>query len=304
MGRGKKLLIKALQLAPKPLVWPFAKTYIAGQHLDDAVRTTRELNAQGCRATLDVLGEDITRPEAAEFFVKAYLETIDRIVAEGLDANISVKPTALGLRLSRELTLRSFRTILERAREHGMLVRIDMEDSPTTQETLDVYRELRKEFDNVGIVIQAYLRRTMKDAEELASEGANVRLCKGIYVEPREVAYKEYQLVRDSYVDAMRTFLKAEKGYLGIATHDDFLAFHGRALVRELGLPKDRYEFQMLLGVDAQLRRQLVAEGHHLRVYVPYGAGWLGYSLRRLVENPKMARHVITNVLGFGPPSE
>lgn len=305
MGRGKKLLIGMLGIAPKPMVWPFAKKYIAGETLDDAVRVTRELNAEGCRATLDVLGEDIRVEAEAHEYVEKYLTAIERIRAEGLDANVSIKPTAMGLRFSRELTLTCVRRILERARDHGMTVRIDMEDSPVTAITLEIFRELRAQgFDNVGIVIQAYLRRTMDDARALAAEGASVRLCKGIYVEKREVAYKDFHLVRASYVSALEALLRGDETRTAIATHDDFLAFHGRRLVRELAVPKERYEFQMLLGVDPQLRRLLVAEGHPLRVYVPFGEGWLGYSLRRLVENPRLATHVTANVLGFGTGSE
>jgi proline dehydrogenase len=301
MRKSRRLLLKILLLAPRTLVWRFAKTYIAGESLDDAVRTVRQLNAEGCRATIDVLGEEIERLDEVRGFVDAYRETLQRIVDEGLDANVSVKPTALGLKLSPEAAYGAFVQILGTARSLGLTVRIDMEDSSTTQTTLDLYRRLRDEgFDNVGIVIQSYLRRTLADARDLAAEGASVRLCKGIYVEPREVAYQEYQLVRESFVEALAVLLESERARVGIATHDDFLVFEARRLLRRLGTPKDRYEFQMLLGVDPQLRRLIVSEGHPLRVYVPFGAGWYGYSVRRLLENPKLAGHVVRNVLGFG----
>ncbi len=305
MGRGKKIIVGLLKIAPKPVVWPFAKKYIAGESLDDAVRVMRDLAGEGCRATLDVLGEDITSEAEAEAYVEQYLAAIARITKEGFDANVSVKPTAMGLRFSPELTMRCLRRILDAARERAMSVRIDMEDSPVTGLTLEIFRSLRREgYDNVGVVLQAYLRRTLDDARALAAEGASVRLCKGIYVEKRECAYKDFHLVRASYVSALETLLRGTDTRTAIATHDDFLAFHGRRLVRELAVPKERYEFQMLLGVDPQLRRLLVAEGHPLRVYVPFGAGWLGYSLRRLVENPRLATHVTRNVLGFGTGSE
>ncbi|MDQ7005908.1 MAG: proline dehydrogenase family protein [Acidobacteriota bacterium] len=305
MGRSKALLVRLLKASPRPLVWRFARRYIAGDRLDHAVEVVRRLEREGCRATVDVLGEDVTRESDVEAYVEEYHQAIERIVAEGLDANVSIKPTAFGLRISEALCYRALRSVLEKADEHGMFVRLDMEDSPTTQATLDLYRRLRSEgFERLGVVLQSYLRRTLDDVRTLAAEGASVRLCKGIYVEPRELAYKEYQLIREAYVDALEVLLRGEDTHTAIATHDDYLVFHGRRLVRELGLGPGRYEFQMLLGVDEQLRRLLVAEGHPLRVYVPYGRGWHGYSLRRLVENPHLAAHVVRNVLGFGIGSE
>jgi len=305
MRARRRLLLKLLLLTPRPLVWRFARTYIAGESLDDAVTTVRRLNGEGCRATVDVLGEEVTRLDEVQAFVDAYKATIDRLVSEGLDANVSLKPTALGLRIDAAHAFEAHAEILAHARRHGMFVRMDMEDSSVTQATLDLYHRLREAgFDNVGVVLQAYLRRTLDDARRLAVEGASVRLCKGIYVEPRELAYQDFDLVRASFVDALEVLLRAERGYCGIATHDEYLVFHGRRLVRELGLGDDRYEFQMLLGVDAQLRRLLVGEGHKLRVYVPYGRSWFGYSIRRLLENPRMAAHVARNVLGFGPGRE
>ncbi len=305
MKRSRRLLLKALLMTPKPLVWRFARTYIAGETLDEAVVTVRALNAEGCCATVDVLGEEISTLAEVPFFIDAYKKTIDRIVFEKLDSNISVKPTAIGLKLDLDRCFEAFCEILGHARSHGMFVRIDMEDSSVTGVTLDMYRRLRAAgYDNVGVVLQSYLRRTARDARELAAEGASIRLCKGIYVEPREVAYHEFQLVRDSFVDALEAILRSERGHCGIATHDDYLIFHGRRLALELGLTKSRYEFQMLLGVDPQMRRLLVSEGHKLRVYVPYGTSWFGYSIRRLLENPRMASHVARNVLGFGPGSK
>ena len=302
MRARRRLLLKLLLLTPRPLVWRFARTYIAGERLDDAVATVRALNAEGCRATVDVLGEEVTRLDEVHAFVDAYRATIDRLDAEKLDANISVKPTALGLRIDADHAFEAHVEILERAREHGMFVRMDMEDSSVTQATLDLYQRLRGAgFDNVGVVLQAYLRRTLHDARRLAAEGASVRLCKGIYIEPRELAYQADDLVRASFIDALEVLLRSDRAYCGIATHDEMLVFHGRRLVSERGLSGKRYEFQMLLGVDPQLRRLLVSEGHGLRVYVPYGRAWFGYSIRRLLENPRMAAHVVRNVLGFGP---
>jgi proline dehydrogenase len=305
MKKRRRWLLKLLLMTPKPIVWKFARTYIAGESLDDAVATVRELNGQGCRATIDVLGEEISSLDEVDAFIAAYRETIDRIVDEKLDSTVSVKPTAVGLKLDVERARTAFHEILDHARERGLFVRIDMEDSSTTQATIDLYHRLRNDgYDNVGVVLQAYLRRTLHDARDLAARGASIRLCKGIYVEPREVAYQEFDLVRSSFVDALDAILREPNAHVGIATHDDALIFEGRRLVRELGVDQSRYEFQMLLGVDPQMRRLLVEEGHGVRIYVPYGKSWFGYSIRRLLENPKMAAHVTRNVLGFGPGRE
>ncbi|MBP7148953.1 MAG: proline dehydrogenase family protein [Acidobacteria bacterium] len=301
MKKSRRALLKLLLMVPRPLVWRFARTYIAGETLDDAVRTIRELNRDGCRATVDVLGEGVTSEKEVRFYVEQYGRTIEAIVREGLDANVSVKPTAMGLNISPDLAHEAIVSVVRVAERHGMFVRMDMEDSPTTSATLDLFWRLREEgHERVGVVLQAYLRRTLADAARLAAAGASVRLCKGIYVEPRHVAYQDYWLVRDAFVAAMETLMRGG-AYTAIATHDEWLVLHGRRLVRELGVAGDRYEFQMLLGVDPELRRLTVAEGHGMRVYVPYGEGWYGYSIRRLVENPRFAGHVVKNVLGLGP---
>ncbi len=302
MSRRSRALVAILTKIPRPLVWRFAKNYIAGPTLDDGLRVVRDLNGKGCRATMDVLGEDVFEESEVRAYVDAYRDMIRRIVAEGLDANISVKPTAMGLKMSRELALEAVGEVLDEAARHGMFVRLDMEDSSVTGATLDLWRELRRRgYDEVGVVLQSYLRRTLDDARRLAAEGASVRLCKGIYIEPRAVAYDDPWTIRDSFVDALEVLLRAEGTRVGIATHDEWLVFHGRRLVRELGIEKDRYEFQMLLGVDEFLRDLLVAEGHPMRIYVPFGEGWHGYSIRRLVENPRLAAHITRAVLGLGP---
>jgi proline dehydrogenase len=300
----RDVLVKIFKTVPKPLVWKFAKKYIAGETLDDAVATVRKLNEMGASATMDVLGENLMTEKEVRDFADSYVTTIDRIAAEGIDSGISIKPTAMGLKFSEGLALEVVENVISHAQSKNLFVRIDMEDSPVTQQTYDLYRELRRRgYEQIGVVMQAYLRRTADDARALAAEGANVRLCKGIYIEPRRICYKDYQLVRDSFVDAMDALMRGPDTFTAVATHDDYLAFHGRRLVKELGLGPDRYEFQMLLGVDEMLRRTLIEEGHGMRVYVPFGAGWHGYSIRRLVENPKLASDVTKNVLGFGPAS-
>jgi len=302
MSRGRRALTRLLMLAPSGLVWRFARTYIAGSRLEDGLATVRRLNGEGCRATLDVLGEGVTNAEEVRRYVEAYRAAIEGIVRERLDANLSIKPTAMGLALSVDLAFDSVAEVLRAAAEHDLFVRLDMEDSSVTEKTLELYRALVEAgHRNVGVVLQAYLRRTLHDVRALAAEGASVRICKGIYIEPREIAYQDDAVIRASFVDALEVLLRSDGARAAIATHDEWLVFAARRMIRELGVPPERYEFQMLLGVDAQLRRLLVREGHPLRVYVPYGAGWRAYSIRRLVENPRLAAHVARNVLGFGP---
>lgn len=302
MRRGRRTVARLFKMIPKPLVWRFAKTYIAGETIEDAVRVIRGLNREGCRATVDVLGEDVADEREVGQFVDAYRTMIETIVREGLDSNVSIKPTAMGLKIGPELAYRSTVEVLRAAARHGLFVRMDMEDSSTTTTTLELYERLRAEgHDNVGVVVQSMLRRTLNDVRRLAAAGASVRLVKGIYVEPRQVAYQDFDTVRLAFVDMMDLMMASPAGYAAIATHDEYLVEAARHMVIKYGLPTSRYEFQMLLGVDPQLRRLLVAEGHHLRVYVPYGKAWFGYSIRRLLENPKMAAHVTRNVLGFGP---
>ena len=271
--------------------------YIAGPELVDAVRVTLELNTAGKAATLDVLGEEITSRDEAQALAGQYVGALSAIHELGLDANVSVKLTGLGLKLGRELALDNLRTLVLAAGERSNFVRIDMEDSSTTSATLAVYRELRAEgMDNVGIVIQAELLRTLDDVEELAALRPNVRVCKGIYAEPASVAYQGAAAIRENFVHAVELLLEAG-AYVAIATHDDRLVDASRRLVDDRGLGREEYELQMLLGVRAELGDALVREGRRVRVYVPYGRRWYEYSLRRLQENPAIAGHVASDVL-------
>jgi proline dehydrogenase len=280
-----KTIVRLLPVVPRPVVQLFSARYIAGSTLGDAVATVRVLNGDGKMATVDVLGEEITREAEARAIAKAYCDVFAAIDREGLDANVSVKPTALGLDLSSDLCRENLELLLAAA--DGNFVRIDMEDSSTTSETLRLYRDLREDgHTNVGVVLQAYLRRTLDDIRSLADLRPNVRLCKGIYVEPPSIAYTDYDAVRANYVRALDALLEAD-AYVGIATHDEWLI--GRALERVDGMARDAYELQMLLGVREERASQLVAAGHRLRVYVPFGEHWYRYSLRRLQENPAMA---------------
>lgn len=279
-----------LPITPRPLVRFFARRYVAGETLADAVATVTRLSAGGCCATIDVLGESVTSRELARAAVGEYLSVLDAIQENGLDANVSLKPTQMGLAIDEGFCHESIAAILEKAHPRGIFVRIDMEDSPTTDATLRIYNSLITAFPSgTGVVLQARLRRTLSDAVSLAAARTNVRLCKGIYLEPREIAYTERDIIRDNFLNVLEVLLSAGS-YVGIATHDEWLVCQSLALVQRLGLASDRYEFQMLLGVDPQLRRILALGGHRLRVYVPFGSHWYPYSVRRLRENPQIAR--------------
>lgn len=291
------LVVKTLPVVPKPVVRRFSSRYIAGDMLDDAMRVTRELNEKGCMVTLDVLGEHVTKHDEAEAAVRDYMQALEAIAHEGLDSNISIKLTQFGMKLDFAFCVKNVRTLVQRARELKNFVRIDMEDTSCTTDTLRVYDAMRQEFDNVGIVVQAYLRRTINDVRNLMKNGrpANFRLCKGIYIEPRELAFRDASLVNNNFTLVLSEMLR-HHAYVGIATHDERLVWEAMRLIDELKLPKTAYEFQMLLGVDEQLRDIILAAGHRLRVYVPFGRQWYAYSVRRLKENPQIAGNVIKNM--------
>jgi len=254
MGFIDRAVVNLLPLIPKAVVGRVARPYIAGETLDDAVATVCALMGEGCMATMDVLGEEVSRPEETEAFTSQYLEVLERVEAEGIDSNISVKPTALGLKIDRTLCEANMRRILERASALKNFVRIDMEDSSTTSDTLDMYRSLRSDFQNVGVVLQSYMRRSMDDIEALQPLGVSVRVCKGIYVEPESIAYKNKQQIRDNFMDMVQALLTVGC-YVGIATHDRELVERSYELIERLEVGREAYEFQMLLGVLPGLRR-------------------------------------------------
>jgi proline dehydrogenase len=295
MSTFNRLLVTGLPAVPKPLVGKVASRYVAGETLADAVRVVRNLNQQGAMGTIDVLGEEVKEREKALAAVEEYLQVFDTIAAEGLDSNVSIKPTLLGLKIDESFCRDNIERIVAKAKEHGNYVRIDMEDNTTTDATLRIFQELFARYGNVGPVLQAYMRRTLSDIAALP-EGSTVRLCKGIYVEPRTIAWKGFETIQANYVRALEKLI--ERGiYTGIATHDEYLACRAVGLIDKHGLKREQYEFQMLLGVDEELRRVLIAGGHRLRVYVPYGRDWYPYSMRRLRENPEVARHVLKAML-------
>jgi proline dehydrogenase len=292
-----RAIVRVLPAVPRPVVKRLSQRYIAGSTLADAVAVVRVLNEQGKIATIDVLGEEISRREEAKALLEEYEEVFETIEREGLDSNISVKLTGLGLELDYDFCRENTFELVREAAARNNFVRIDMEDSSTTSRTLDLYRELRQEgLDNVGVVLQAYMKRTLPDAAALADLRPNVRVCKGIYVEPAEIAYQDYETVRVSFIEALDALLGAG-AYVAVATHDDWVIGEALALIEERSLQAGQYEFQMLLGVKPELGDELVREGHRLRIYVPYGRRWYEYSLRRLQENPKIAGYVALDTL-------
>jgi proline dehydrogenase len=287
----------ALPLVPRPLVRRFADRYMAGETLTEAIETVRALNRDGAMATIDVLSESVTVPAEAEGTATAYEHALDAIAAARLDANVSVKLSGLGIEIDPDLGARMLARVLAAAARHGIFVRIDMEHSGLTDQTLRLYRSLREEGrTGFGVVLQAYLRRSAADLEALADLRPNVRLVKGIYVEPEEIAYRDPAAINGNFILLMEHLI-AMGGYVAIATHDRRLVDAALGVIAAHDLPRDAYEFQMLLGVAEGLRRRLLADGHRLRVYVPYGEAWYPYSVRRLKENPSVAGYVARDVL-------
>lgn len=281
------MIVRILPAVPRSVVRRLSAPYIAGATLEDARRLVAGLNEAGMCATVDVLGEEVRRPSEAEAIAAAYHAALDAIAADRLDANVSVKLTALGLELDPLLCRSLLATVAADAAARGVFVRIDMEHSAVTDETLQIYRELREAGrENVGLVLQSALRRSLADVVGLAELRPNVRLCKGIYVEPEEIAYQARDRIRASFVELLDALLEIGS-YVGIATHDEWLL--ERSLERVSGLDSSAYEFQMLLGVRRERAAELVRFGHRLRIYVPYGDRWYEYSLRRLHENPALA---------------
>lgn len=295
-----KMIVGTLPLIPRGIVRIFASKYIAGDKLDDAVVTAKKLNEKGIMGTIDVLGEDVFNEEDALRSKEGSLKVLEAIDKNKLDANLSIKLTSLGLKIGHEFCLQNVSELLSKAMSLNIFIRIDMEDSNCTDETIRVYDEAKRSFSNCGIVLQSYLRRTYKDAENLINSGKkNFRLCKGVYVEPEEIAYKDKQEVRDSYLRILKLMLETGS-YVGIATHDDYLVDGSYRLLKELNVPRDGYEFQMLLGVRDQLRDRILKDGHKVRVYIPFGTHWYQYSIRRFKENPQMAGYVVKSIFTRG----
>lgn len=293
-----QLLANALPYLPKKLIWIFSKRYIAGETIEDGLKACRQLNQQGIEVTVDLLGEFIGTIEKAEENKKKYIEIIERFTAEDILGNFSLKPTMFGLLIDKDICLANIEEVVKKAAEKKSFIRIDMEDSQCVDIELEIYRKIQQKYpDNVGLVLQAYLRRTKDDILNLSNTQTNgnllnFRLCKGIYVEPKQIAFKVFEEIQEHYIDDLN-YMFDHNMYVGIATHDKQLVEKAFKIIKEKKIDKTKYEFQMLYGVTPELRSSIVNQGHKMRVYVPFGNEWFGYSTRRLKENPKMASHII-----------
>ena len=288
---------KTIMHVPSPIVRYFAKDYVAGNDITDAVQLCRELEAKGIESTLDILGEYITRKEQALPFKEECIRILDTIHDQGLSANLSIKPSQMGVKLDYDFALQNLRDVVSRAAELNGFVRIDMEDVDCNEPTIEMYQILRKEFPgHVGTALQSYMRNAMDHLEILKDAPLNLRLVKGIFIVNRQQAWKNPDLVTRNYVALLDRMFELG-AYVGIATHDETLYFEAQRLIRKYGLKRDQYEFQMLLGIDPELRDLIVSEGHRLRIYIPYGKEWLGYSRRRLLENPNIARAALGQMI-------
>jgi len=293
-----KLIANLLPYMPKRFVWMFSQRYIAGETIEDGLKAAHELNGKGILVTIDLLGEFIKDIRQANDNKNQYLEIISRFTTNGFQGNFSVKPTMFGLLIDEEKCYTYLREVVKFATERNSFIRIDMEDSQCVDKEINLYRRLKAEFPkSVGLVLQAYLRRTPTDLKNmmdmhLPGSPLNFRLCKGIYIEPKEIAWKGYDEVRRQFLFILDYMLK-HKMYVGIATHDKFLIEGAYELIKKYNTPKEEVEFQMLYGVTPELRASVVEKGHRMRVYVPFGKEWFGYSTRRLKENPRMAFLII-----------
>jgi proline dehydrogenase len=297
----QRAIANLLPYLPPKMVWVFSRKYIAGATIDDAVRVSKRLNNENCLVTIDLLGEFITRLDEAEANTKAYLEIIERFEKEGIKGNFSLKPSSFGLLIDSEACYRFLRTIVERAAKGNSFVRLDMEDSQCVDLELALYRRLKQEFEgSVGLVLQAYLKRTPNDIDSLMDlnqpeSPLNFRLCKGIYIEKEDVAYKGKAEIRHQYLLILeKLFVAGAK--VGIATHDKYLIDGALYLANKHNISKEQFEFQMLYGVTPKLRRLIVAQGYAMRIYVPFGKHWFGYATRRLKENPNMVWHIVKSI--------
>ena len=299
MDAFNNLIVRVVQLMPKPVVGFFSKKYIAGETLQDAVDFVKKLNAKGIYATMDVLGESVANKSESIKCKNEALDVLEAIEKNKLMANLSIKPTQMGLAIDEQFAYEQILELVKKAAEYKNFVRIDMEDSPFTDKTINLYKRIYADYKNVGVVIQSYMRRSFDDVVALNKIGTNYRLCKGIYVEPVAIAYKGKQEVRDNYLKILDQMFK-DGNYVGIATHDKPLIDAAYTRIKEQNIAKDKFEFQMLLGVREDLRDKINSDGYKIRIYVPFGKDWYAYSVRRLKENPSVAGTIAKSFLTFG----
>lgn len=288
-----QIVIKTMPLIPKIIIKKVASKYIAGPTLDDAVRVTKELMSKNGMSTIDVLGEFVTTKERALHEKEMSQKVIEAIHQNQLKTYLSIKPTSLGLGIDESFAYDNISFLVKTANDLGIFVRLDMENSPYTSKTIALYKKLRENgFSKVGLVFQAYMRRSEDDIKSLLDYKPSIRLCKGIYRESPQIAFQGKNEIRDNYKKLLRLIFE-NQCYIGIATHDEELIQDALSYINSNKIEKDKYEFQMLLGVREKRRDEILSLGHNLRVYVPFGEDWYGYATRRLKENPNMASQIV-----------
>ncbi len=287
-----RMIAASLPILPRALVRLVSSRYLAGEEPEKALALASEIENAGYRTTMDILGEHCTRREQASAATEEYLELLREQADREIDRNVSMKLTQLGLKLDRNFCLDNVRRLADLSVELDAKLRIDMEDNSCTDDTIWVFRNVRKSFQRAGIVLQARLHRTLADVEALAELTPDYRLCKGIYLEDPSISYHDYEKINENYLRILEAMF-AGGSYVGIATHDENLIPPILAMIERMGLSGDRYEFQMLLGVRERLQQRLLAGGHGVRIYLPFGRDWYAYSLRRLKENPTIAGHIL-----------
>ena len=291
------LIIQIIPFLPKIFVRLVASPYIAGITDDEMLINVKKLNDKGYDVAIDILGEHVTTKEEATEITKRYANLYDRIALQNLNANLSIKLTHIGQDLGYDLVEHNLMTLVSAAKKHNNFLRLDMENSPYTSETINLYKKAFENYSNVGIVLQAYMHRSMDDINTLSNEMFNVRICKGIYIENENIAYSDYQKIRDNYIELVQRAL-IKGSYVGIASHDEYLIDKLYIWIKKNKISTSKYEFQILHGVPMEKKlQQLIKEGNKVRVYVPYGDNWYDYSIRRLKENPKMAGYIIKNLV-------
>lgn len=293
-----KVIVSTLPIMPERFIWLFSKRYIAGVNLQDVIDVSKEFNNKGLRVSIDLLGEYQTNIEKIDSYKTKYLQVIDEAVKHSIDTTFSLKPTMFGLLTDNTLCYNNIHEIVKKAADNKYLVRIDMEDSTCTDAEIEIFRRLHSEFpDNIGLVLQSYLKRTLADLKSLGdlnrnSMPVNIRLCKGIYIESKEIAYKKYLEINHHFLEDIEYMFK-NNYYAAIATHDKNLIKDTLGLIKKHNIPATRYEFQMLYGVTPKLRASIVEMGHPMRIYVPFGKDWFNYCTRRLKENPKLMSQLL-----------